>query len=53
MFGLIDIYQFFASFADWFPKEHFKWHTTDDLLHIIIGGLLIIVGIFSKSSRNN
>lgn len=50
-FGLIDLYQALASFMDWFPESYFQWKTADDFLHIIIGGALVLIGIFGKSKR--
>ena len=46
-FGLIDLYQALASFADLFPEQYFGWTRVDDVLHIIIGAGLILVGIFA------
>lgn len=37
-FGLIDLYQAVASFMHWFPESYFQWKTSDDILHILIGG---------------
>ena len=52
-FGLIDLYQALASFADIFPQEYFRWTRADDVLHIVIGAALFAVGIygFRKNSR--
>lgn len=47
-FGLIDLYQALASFLDWFPESYFQWKTADDALHIIIGALLVLIGLFGK-----
>ncbi len=47
-FGLIDLYQAFASFANLFPKQHFKWTRVDDILHIVIGAALVLIGSFGK-----
>jgi hypothetical protein len=47
-FGLIDLYQAAASFSHIFPERHFKWKRADDILHIVIGALLILVGIFAS-----
>lgn len=44
-FGLIDLYQALASFMNWFPESYFQWKTADDILHIIIGAALVIIGI--------
>jgi hypothetical protein len=46
-FGLIDLYQVVASFFGWFPTEYFKWKTADDVLHLVIGGVLLTVGLLS------
>ncbi len=45
-FGVIDLYQAVASFAGLFPKALFKWKRADDVLHIVIGAFLVIVGVF-------
>lgn len=44
-FGVIDLYQAAASFAHIFPEKHFTWTRVDDVLHIIIGAALVIVGV--------
>lgn len=43
-FGLIDLYQALASFIDLTPKQYFLWTRVDDILHIIIGLVLLIIG---------
>src|SRR5262249_14091500 len=48
-FGLIDLYQAVASYANLFPKQFFKWTRADDILHIVIGALLVLIGIFGRS----
>lgn len=45
-FGAIDLYQAAASYFGWFPKALFKWKRADDVLHIVIGAFLVIVGLF-------
>jgi hypothetical protein len=45
-FGLIDLYQAAASFAHIFPEKHFRWTRVDDVLHVVIGAALVIVGVF-------
>ncbi len=51
-FGLIDLYQALASFAHLFPERYFQWTRVDDVLHIVIGAILILVGIFGdRKSR--
>lgn len=44
-FGLIDLYQALASFADLPPKQYFLWTRVDDTLHVIIGLTLLAIGI--------
>ena len=44
-FGLIDIYQAIASFLHLFPEHYFNWTRVDDLLHIIIGIALVLIGL--------
>ena len=46
-FGLIDLYQAVASFLHWFPEKQFKWKRADDVLHILIGAALVLVGVFA------
>lgn len=45
-FGLIDLYQAAASYFNLFPEKHFRWKRADDILHIVIGLGLVLVGIF-------
>jgi hypothetical protein len=45
-FGVIDLYQAVASRRHWWPERIFRWTTVDDLLHIVIGLFLVIVGVF-------
>jgi hypothetical protein len=47
-FGLIDLYQAAASFLHMFPAKQFKWKRADDVLHIVIGALLVCVGLFAS-----
>lgn len=44
-FGLIDLYQLVANKADLFPKRYFRWTKVDDILHLVIGAILVLVGI--------
>ena len=44
-FGLIDLYQALASRLGWFPKDLFRWKHLDDVLHVVIGALLVLVGL--------
>lgn len=47
-FGLIDLYQAVASFSNLFPKQYFKWTRVDDILHVVIGAALVLIGIFGN-----
>ncbi|MFZ1699740.1 MAG: hypothetical protein WBO10_01460 [Pyrinomonadaceae bacterium] len=46
VFGALDLYQAVASFLHIFPEKYFKWKRTDDVLHIVIGAFLLLVGAF-------
>lgn len=50
-FGLIDLYQAVAAFANLFPIRCFQWTRVDDLLHIVIGAALVAVGVYGFSSQ--
>jgi len=50
-FGLIDLYQAAASFLGLFPETLFKWRAGDDILHIIIGAGLVLIGLFAKKKN--
>lgn len=45
-FGLIDLFQAVASYADLPPKQYFLWTRVDDILHIVIGLALFIIGCY-------
>ena len=44
-FGSIDLYQALASRRHWWPEKVFRWTKIDDLLHIVIGLVLVAVGV--------
>jgi hypothetical protein len=44
-FGLIDLYQAAASYLHIFPEKQFRWKLADDILHVVIGTALVIIGI--------
>lgn len=44
-FGLIDLYQALASRLHWFPESLFRWTPTDDMLHLVLGAALVVVGL--------
>jgi len=54
-FGLVDLYQAAASFLHLFPEQHFRWTRIDDVLHVVIGALLVGVGLYGRraSSRQS
>ena len=47
-FGAIDIYQAAASFMHLFPEKYFRWKRADDVLHIVIGAALVLVGLLGN-----
>jgi hypothetical protein len=54
-FGLIDLYQAMGSTLHLPPEEYFLWTRFDDLLHVLIGLALVIIGVYGlfklKTSR--
>lgn len=50
-FGAVDLYQAVASFLHLFPESYFRWTRGDDILHIIIGAALVLVGLCARTSR--
>jgi hypothetical protein len=45
-FGLIDLFQAMASFTHIFPEQYFRWTRVDDVLHVVIGAGLVLVGLY-------
>ena len=45
-FGLIDLYQALASYVALPPKQYFLWTRVDDILHVVIGLALVIIGSY-------
>ncbi|HEV8188845.1 MAG TPA: hypothetical protein VGP83_13915 [Pyrinomonadaceae bacterium] len=43
-FGLIDLYQVLASVVGLAPIQYFHWTYGDDVLHVLIGFALVIIG---------
>ena len=43
-FGLIDLYQALASVIGLSPIEYFQWTYADDVVHVILGFALVIIG---------
>ena len=50
-FGLIDLYQALASYAGLFPERHFRWTRVDDISHVIVGLMLVLVGLYGIAKR--
>lgn len=50
-FGLIDLYQALASYLNLPPELYFRWTRVDDILHIIIGLTLAIIGFYGFSRK--
>lgn len=46
-FGLIDLYQFAANNLNLFPRSQFQWKKADDILHVVLGLVLVLVGVFA------
>lgn len=51
-FGAIDLYQALAGFAHIFPAAHFRWRPADDILHVVFGVGLILVGLLGGRKRS-
>lgn len=43
-FGLIDLYQALASVMGLSPIQYFHWTYADDVVHVILGFALVIIG---------
>lgn len=51
IFGLIDLYQLLASRLHLFPEQWFRWTSGDDLIHLIVGLMLVAAGsLFFRSA---
>ena len=51
-FGLIDLYQAMASALQLPPENFFLWTRVDDILHILIGLALVIIGVYGLFKLN-
>jgi hypothetical protein len=51
-FGLIDLYQVLASHLNLPPRNYFLWTRVDDILHILIGLVLVIMGCYGMLKRD-
>ncbi len=52
-FGLIDLYQALASVLHLPPEKYFLWTRVDDILHVIIGLALVIIGSYGLLRLTN
>ena len=52
-FGLIDLYQALASFISLPPEQSFRWTRVDDMLHVIIGLALVLIGSYGIVNESN
>jgi peptidoglycan/LPS O-acetylase OafA/YrhL len=50
-FGLIDLYQALASYVHLPPRQYFLWTRVDDVLHIVIGFGLVVIGCYGVFKR--
>jgi hypothetical protein len=50
-FGTVDLYQALASSLNLPPKNYFLWTRVDDILHILIGFALVIIGCYGIFKR--
>ena len=50
-FGLIDLYQVLASVVGLTPIEYFHWTYVDDVVHVILGFALVIIGGYGLRDR--
>ena len=46
-FGLIDLYQLAANYLNLFPRTQFQWKKAGDILHVVVGLILVLVGVFA------
>ena len=52
-FGLIDLYQALAGYVDLPPRQYFLWTGVDDILHVVIGLALFVIGLCGLIKRRN
>jgi hypothetical protein len=50
-FGLIDLYQVLASVVGLTPIQYFHWTFVDDVLHVLIGFALVLIGGYGLSHQ--
>jgi hypothetical protein len=52
-FGLIDLYQVLASVVGLTPIEYIHWTYVDDLVHVILGFALVLIGGYGIRRRSS
>ena len=50
-FGLIDLYQVLASVVGLTPIEYFHWTFVDDVVHVLLGFALVLIGGYGLRQR--
>jgi hypothetical protein len=53
MFGLIDLYQVLASVVGLSPIQYFHWTYADDVVHVLLGFALAIIGGYGLRRRSS
>jgi hypothetical protein len=53
MFGLIDLYQVLASVVGLTPIQYFHWTYADDVVHVLLGFALAIIGGYGLRRRSS
>ena len=50
-FGVIDLYQVLASVVGLTPIEYFHWTFVDDVVHVLLGFALVLIGGYGLRQR--
>jgi len=50
-FGLLDLYQVLASVVGLTPIEYFHWTYVDDVVHVLLGFALVLIGGYGLRDR--
>jgi len=53
IFGLIDLYQVLASVVGLTPIQYFHWTYADDVVHVLLGFALAIIGGYGLRRRSS
>ena len=53
IFGLIDLYQVLASVVGLSPIQYFHWTYADDVVHVLLGFALAIIGGYGLRRRSS